>query len=176
MRAESGIFLRLKGADIVRLIYTMHLQNESRILLLLEYCPYQLRTVIEKPETMTGNKKLEYLLSPDGFLEIIMHLIDALFYFHSQDLLYPDIKSTNILFDNNGFLKLCGFNLVFGPDQPELTTEISSLYYLAPENTVKTASAKAVFSGFGLMKANRIFTVLQIAVGAFNLLQDKTDY
>jgi serine/threonine protein kinase len=50
-------------------------------------------------------------LKPAEIRVILAQVIEALFYLHSQGIIYGDLKAENILTNSSGIVKLCDFNL-----------------------------------------------------------------
>lgn len=130
---EADILKKLDHFHIVRMIYMLSSPLESRILLFLEFYPYGMRSVIEAPEVMAVYEPLNDLMTPVGLLLAVESLIEALLYLHKQGWLYPDLKSTNIMFDNKGVLKLVDFNILCKRSELARLTSTYCCYYLAPE-------------------------------------------
>ncbi|GMS85068.1 hypothetical protein PENTCL1PPCAC_7243, partial [Pristionchus entomophagus] len=64
----------------------------------------------------------------------IFQIADALHYCHSKDVYHRDVKSSNILIDAYGDLKLCDFGLsAHSPNSRPRISFCGTSYYMAPE-------------------------------------------
>ncbi|GMS99969.1 hypothetical protein PENTCL1PPCAC_22144, partial [Pristionchus entomophagus] len=77
----------------------------------------------------------------------IFQIADALHYCHSKNLVHRDVKTSNILVDAYGDLKLCDFGYsVRFPQSKRRTTFCGTLDFLAPE-MVRNKGRKYVMDG-----------------------------
>ena len=52
---------------------------------------------------------------------------------HSKNMVHRDLKTSNILYSNQGILKICDFGLARKVSQNFMTQEVISLRYRPPE-------------------------------------------
>lgn len=67
---------------------------------------------------------------------LVRHLLEALNHIHSHYLIHRDVKLTNLLYSNRGYLKLADFGLsrpYAAHDNRLLTQNVASLWYRPPE-------------------------------------------
>lgn len=118
---EKEILRVIGHQNVLKLYKTM--QTHSRLYFVLEYA--------EKGNLLNVlniKKKLEV----DEIRVIAAQIIDALLYMHSKGIIYGDLKAENILLDQNGYVKLCDFNLS-GTKSLLSNTLQGTVSYLAPE-------------------------------------------
>ncbi|KAI9103060.1 kinase-like domain-containing protein [Phlyctochytrium arcticum] len=74
-------------------------------------------------------------LSEDQCAYILREIFKGLDYMHHENKIHRDIKAENILFDNNGALKLADFGVAgqIGPNQTAKSTFVGTPLYMAPE-------------------------------------------
>lgn len=62
-------------------------------------------------------------------------LLEAMKYLHLRDIIHRDLKSSNILYTNQGVLKVCDFGLgrKYVGERTKYTPTVVTLWYRAPE-------------------------------------------
>ena len=132
--SEIRIMKRLQHPFILTLHYAF--QNPKSIYLILDYCPNgDLLDLIEKKGT------LDLQISRFYLAEMIL----ALEYLHSQDIIYRDLKPSNILVDEQGHIKLADFGLAkenVNNKNPAMTLA-GTPAYLPPETINQRGTSKS---------------------------------
>jgi cell division cycle 2-like protein len=54
-------------------------------------------------------------------------------YLHQKNIVHRDLKTSNLLYSNEGILKICDFGLARRVAPTKMTQEVISLWYRAPE-------------------------------------------
>ena len=80
--------------------------RNKNLYILLEY--YPLGDVLDYKENLDKNN---FVLKADFYWDMIFEMIFGLYYFHSKGYIHFDIKPTNFIVDNNGYIKLNDFGL-----------------------------------------------------------------
>jgi eukaryotic-like serine/threonine-protein kinase len=102
--------------------------------------------------------KASRTLKPEGKLDLLRQLLDALAYLHQHGIIHRDVKPANILVVG-GVVKLLDFGLAISPSKPmplEGRT-VGTLYYVAPE----------VLQGDAFSEASDLYAVGMIAYEMF---------
>ena len=120
---------------IVKLIYAF--QSNEELFLILQYCSGGDLSVHLKREKCFPEDKARFYAA-----EILL----ALEYLHKQDIVYRDLKPSNVILDEKGHAHLTDFGLSKeGISDAVLTTSFcGSMAYLAPEMLKKTGHGKSV--------------------------------
>ena len=121
--AEISALSALNHPHVIRMYE--HFRVGNQFILILEYCPGgNLQEEIEK----FGK------LSVERFKEVSFQILKALKHCHQNNFAHRDIKTTNILFDRYGRVKLADFGLSLKTQPKRLQkTFAGSLLFLPPE-------------------------------------------
>ena len=73
--------------------------------------------------------------SPSEIKTLILQLSSAVDYLHSNWILHRDLKTSNLLMNNRGQMKVADFGMAryYGDPPPKLTQLVVTLWYRAPE-------------------------------------------
>lgn len=136
---EKEILKKIHHQNILKLNRTM--QSQSRIFYELEYVPNgNLLEVIKN----VHNLRLKEIK------QILAQIILALLHLHENNIIYGDLKADNILFNKNGAVKLCDFNLS-GTSSMLGETIHGTVAYIAPEILKKKMEFKSDFWALGVL-------------------------
>ncbi len=120
---EAKVLASLSHKNIVR-FYTIDFYEE-RLFIVLEYVSGKsLRRILEEAGPM----------SQDFAIQLIIQVLDALEYAHSQGVLHRDLKPENILIAENGTVKITDFGLSVLMSGNFLEASVAGTpLYMAPE-------------------------------------------
>lgn len=121
--AEVNSLKKLNHPNIIRLYD--YFSEDDHLFIVLEYCNGG--TLEDK---ITQNEEL----SEDAKIRICSQLVSALKYCYDKSIVHQDIKTANILFDNNGRVKIADFGLsgIINHDE-NINLHRGTLHYSAPE-------------------------------------------
>ena len=132
---ERNILSQNNHPFIVKLNYSF--QTSSKLFLIIEYCP--------------NSDLSKHLIKEKRFIEsrakfYICELILALEYLHKKDIIFRDLKPSNILLDKDGHIKLIDFGLSKEGVNDDIYTKsfCGSIGYFAPEILLKQGYGKSV--------------------------------
>jgi serum/glucocorticoid-regulated kinase 2 len=100
-------------------------ENSTNLYMILEFCDGgDLEVLLEKSRIPIGVAKL-----------IICEIVLGLEFIHSKDVIYRDLKPSNILIDSSGHIRLADFGLATNYEQSMyiVSTLVGSPAYIAPE-------------------------------------------
>ena len=99
---------------------------KTRVFLVMDFLEHDLKTLQED--------MLEAFL-PSEIKTLLLQLTSAVEYLHSNWILHRDLKTSNILMNNRGQVKIADFGMAryYGDPPPKLTQLVITLWYRAPE-------------------------------------------
>jgi len=98
----------------------------ENIFLVLEFLEHDLKTLLEDMSEPFLNSEIKTLL---------LQLTSGVSYLHDNWILHRDLKTSNLLLNNRGQLKIADFGMsrYFGDPPPKMTQLVVTLWYRAPE-------------------------------------------
>ncbi len=121
---EIRVQARLSHPNIASLLNAFRLEN-------------QLLMVMEYVDGTTLHARLRHGgIEPAESVEIVLQVLSALAYAHSQGVVHRDIKPANIVLTNSGIAKLMDFGIARSLSDKQLTqtgAAVGSVYYMSPE-------------------------------------------
>ncbi|KAK6584368.1 hypothetical protein PZA11_002592 [Diplocarpon coronariae] len=98
----------------------------ENIFLVLDFLEHDLRTLLEDMSEPFLNSEVKTLLQ---------QLTSGVAYLHTNWIMHRDLKTSNLLLNNRGVLKIADFGMAryFGDPPPRMTQLVVTLWYRAPE-------------------------------------------
>ncbi|TAQ86278.1 hypothetical protein B7494_g5401 [Chlorociboria aeruginascens] len=98
----------------------------ENIFLVLDFLEHDLKTLLEDMTEPFLTSEIKTLL---------LQLTSGVSYLHSNWILHRDLKTSNLLLNNRGVLKIADFGMAryFGDPPPKMTQLVVTLWYRAPE-------------------------------------------
>lgn len=123
---EVSILLSFHHASIVDVAEVVVGGNVDSVFMVMEYMEHDLKQLLEdmpKPFSIAETKTLMW------------QLFDGLEYLHDNWVLHRDLKTSNILYNSRGELKICDFGLArqYGSPLKAYTHMVVTLWYRPPE-------------------------------------------
>ncbi|XP_020595464.1 probable serine/threonine-protein kinase At1g54610 [Phalaenopsis equestris] len=127
MAREIHVLRRLDHPNVIKLqgLVTSHMS--CSLYLVFEYMEHDLAGLVSHPSIKFTEPQVKCYMQ---------QLLCGLDHCHTRNILHRDIKGSNLLIDNNGFLKIADFGLAsfFDPVQhQQLTSRVVTLWYRPPE-------------------------------------------
>ncbi|KAK3944265.1 kinase-like domain-containing protein [Diplogelasinospora grovesii] len=122
---EIQILKDCRHRNVVQLreVVTSRLEN---IFLVLEFVEHDLKSILEDmPEPFLASE----------IKTLLLQLASGVAYLHDHWILHRDLKTSNLLLNNRGQLKIADFGMAryVGDPPPQLTQLVVTLWYRAPE-------------------------------------------
>lgn len=96
-------------------------------------CPYLVFEYV-KGQTLFDRLDFQTTFSLKESCEIMLQLLDAVYYIHQRGVIHRDIKPQNIFYLSNGIVKLADFGIAQSVEESEENQGVfGSVHYLAPE-------------------------------------------
>lgn len=130
---EISILQKARHNNIVSLHEILAGDDPSTCVLVMEFLEHDLKTLQEDMSERFMASEVKTLLH---------QLVSAVGFLHSNSILHRDLKTSNILLNNRGHLKLADFGMaryIPPPDAP-LTQLVVTLWYRAPELLLGTSA------------------------------------
>jgi cell division cycle 2-like protein len=104
----------------------MLIRMKYSIFLVLDFLEHDLKTLLEEMPEPFLNSEIKTLLQ---------QLVSGVLYLHNSWILHRDLKTSNLLLNNRGVLKIADFGMAryFGDPPPKMTQLVVTLWYRAPE-------------------------------------------
>jgi cell division cycle 2-like protein len=98
----------------------------DEVFLVMEFLEHDLKTLQED---------MSEPFMPSEIKTLLLQLTDAVGFLHDHWILHRDLKTSNILMNNRGEIKLADFGMAryFGDPAPQMTQLVVTLWYRAPE-------------------------------------------
>ncbi|PWA60500.1 hypothetical protein CTI12_AA381350 [Artemisia annua] len=131
MAREITILRSLDHPNIMKLEGIITSQVSCIIYLVFEYMEHDLAGLLSSPDIKFSHSQV--LLHIKCYMR---QLLNGIEHCHSRGVLHRDIKTANILVNNEGVLKIGDFGLakIYGPTSKEpLTSHVVTLWYRPPE-------------------------------------------
>nr|DAD34305.1 TPA_asm: hypothetical protein HUJ06_004945 [Nelumbo nucifera] len=123
---EINILLSLHHPSIVDVKEVVVGSNLDSIFMVMEYMEHDLKGLMEAMKQPFSQSEVKCLM---------LQLLEGVKYLHDNWVLHRDLKTSNILFNNCGELKICDFGLSrqYGSPLKPYTHLVVTLWYRAPE-------------------------------------------
>ena len=102
------------------------LTSKTSVFLVMDFLEHDLKTLQDD---------MIEPFSPSETKTLLLQLTSAVEYLHSSWILHRDLKTSNLLMNNRGQIKIADFGMAryYGDPPPKLTQLVVTLWYRAPE-------------------------------------------
>jgi len=123
---EINVLLALRHPNIIR-VREMVVGGSSRsVYMVMDYMEHDLKTLMSRMKHSFSQSEVKCLLR---------QLLSAVEFMHRHWYLHRDLKTSNLLYGNDGILRVCDFGLArkYGDPLQKYTQPVVTLWYRAPE-------------------------------------------
>jgi cell division cycle 2-like protein len=130
---EITVLMKLRHPGIVDVREIVGGPTLNHVFMVMEYMEHELKALLETMKTPFTLSEVKCLLR---------QLLEAVAFMHANYVLHRDLKTSNLLFNNRGELKICDFGLAreYGAPRKPYTKAVVTLWYRAPELLLGTAN------------------------------------
>eukprot|EP00252_Welwitschia_mirabilis_P000125 TRINITY_DN1008_c0_g1_i1.p1 TRINITY_DN1008_c0_g1~~TRINITY_DN1008_c0_g1_i1.p1 ORF type:complete len:816 (-),score=171.29 TRINITY_DN1008_c0_g1_i1:812-3259(-) len=123
---EINVLLSFHHPSIVDVKEVVVGSNLDSIFMVMEYMEHDLKGLMESMKQPFSQSEVKCLM---------LQLFDGVKYLHDNWVLHRDLKTSNLLLNNRGELKICDFGLArqYGSPLKPYTHMVVTLWYRAPE-------------------------------------------
>nr|QYW07098.1 G-type cyclin-dependent kinase 2 [Dimocarpus longan] len=124
---EINILLSFNHPSIVNVKeVVMHDNNLNKVFMVMEYMEHDLKGLMESMKQPFSTSEVKCLM---------LQLLEGVKYLHDNWVFHRDLKTSNLLLNNQGELKICDFGMSrqYGNPLKSYTTLVVTLWYRAPE-------------------------------------------
>ncbi|KAL2559923.1 Protein kinase superfamily protein [Forsythia ovata] len=155
---EINILLSFHHPFIVDVKEVVVGSNLDSIFMVMEYMEHDLKGLMETMKQPFSQSEVKCLM---------LQLLDGVMYLHDNWVLHRDLKTSNLLLNNCGELKICDFGLArqYGSPLKPYTQLVVTLWYRAPELLL---GAKQYSTAIDMWSLGCIMAELLLKVPLFN--------
>ena len=123
---EINVLLSLHHPSVVDVKEVVVGNMLDKIFMVMEYMEHDLKCFMKSMKQPFSQSEVKCLM---------LQLFDGIKYLHDNWVLHRDLKTSNLLLNNRGELKICDYGLArqYGEPLKEYTLEVVTLWYRAPE-------------------------------------------
>ncbi|KAL5343847.1 kinase-like domain-containing protein [Aspergillus crustosus] len=123
---EIQTLLEARHHNVVYLREVVMGNKMDEVYLVMDFLEHDLKTLLD-------DMREPFL--PSEIKTLLLQLISGLDFLHSQWIMHRDLKTSNLLMNNRGELKIADFGMAryYGDPPPKLTQLVVTLWYRSPE-------------------------------------------
>lgn len=127
---EINILFNLNHENIVKIKEVVFGSSIDKVFAVMEYCDYELKALCLREKNSSNT-----FISLATVKCLLRQLLEGVEYMHSKWIIHRDLKTSNLLLNRSGILKIADFGLArkYGSPLRHYTKLVVTLWYRAPE-------------------------------------------
>jgi len=123
---ELSTLISLRHPNIINVQEVVYGSSLDKIYVVMEYLDHELKSILE-------HKKFSF--TQGEIKSLVKQTLQGVAFMHSRWIFHRDLKTSNLLYSNDGTLKICDFGLArkFAHPLRPYTNLVVTLWYRAPE-------------------------------------------
>ena len=123
---ELSTLISLRHDNIINVKEVVYGSSLDKIYVVMEYLDHELKSILEDRKLSFSHGEIKCL---------VKQILEGLAFMHSRWIFHRDLKTSNLLYGNDGVLKICDFGLArkFANPLRPYTNLVVTLWYRAPE-------------------------------------------
>eukprot|EP00871_Galdieria_phlegrea_P001289 jgi/Galph1/2160/GphlegSOOS_G834.1 len=123
---ELSILVSLKHPNVINVREVVVGSNLNKIYMVMEYAEHDMKNILER---------MKHPFSQAEIKSLLRQLLSGVAYLHDNWVLHRDLKTSNLLLNSEGVLKICDFGLarLYSDPLKPYTQPVVTLWYRAPE-------------------------------------------
>lgn len=123
---ELSTLIALRHPNIINVKEVVYGSSLDKIYVVMEYLDHELKSILEDKRLAFSHSEVKCL---------VRQILEGLAFMHSRWIFHRDLKTSNLLYGNDGVLKICDFGLArkFAHPLRPYTNLVVTLWYRAPE-------------------------------------------
>ncbi|CAL5869511.1 uncharacterized protein PFLUO_LOCUS3741 [Penicillium psychrofluorescens] len=123
---EIQTLLEARHPNVVYLREVVMGNKMDEVFLVMDFLEHDLKTLLDE---------MREPFLPSEIKTVLLQIVGGLEFLHSQWIMHRDLKTSNLLMNNRGEIKLADFGMAryYGDPPPKLTQLVVTLWYRSPE-------------------------------------------
>lgn len=123
---EIGLLLSLRHENVVHVREVVVGATMDKIYMAMDYAEHDVRSVLDR---------IKHPYSQSEVKSLLRQILRGVAYMHRHWVLHRDLKTSNLLLNQGGVVKICDFGLArrFADPPASMTPGVTTLWYRAPE-------------------------------------------
>ena len=139
---EITLMMKIEHQNIVKVKEVVFGSTLDKVYMVMEYIEHEIKSLVQQsfesmsmPKVDTAGPTSTYCLSTVEIKWIMRQLLKGVQHMHNNYIVHRDLKTSNLLINNNGIVKICDFGLarIFAEPPTPCTDLVVTLWYRAPE-------------------------------------------
>lgn len=119
---EISILRSLDHANIIKITRVAGSKEKDKVYIVMEYLDHEVKELLKWVRFRECEVR-----------RLMKDLLEGMAYLHDRKIVHRDLKTSNLVYSNEGILKICDFGLARKAAQSLMTQEVITMWYRPPE-------------------------------------------